>query len=93
MGELHTNSKCLARCNETLGVAEVASVAKWLEAAASRPRTRWANMQGPGIDDAYRFRSVRREHSTAVHGMFRVWLERTFPKPSRFEGRSQCRST
>ena len=57
----------------------------WLDAAARGQKGEWINLQGPGFDDAYRFRQKGREHSPRLQEVARRWFESTYPVPSRFE--------
>jgi len=47
----------------------------------------WANLQGPGFDDAYRFRPdpAKREYSPKLTKLVRKWFEEQYPAHGRFE--------
>ena len=69
--------------------AVVDKVRAWLvQSAAAKPH-RWINLQGPGFDDAYRFRrdAAHREYSPKIETVVRAWFQSTFPTPSRFESK------
>jgi hypothetical protein len=88
--ELHTNSQayCPLPCDgysSDASDAVASKLAKFLERIAAGAQ--WSNIQGPGIDDANRYRHNPgwREYSPKLEGVVRPWLEKTFPVKSDFE--------
>ena len=88
--ELHTNSEayCPRPCDgysSDASDAVVSKVAQFLERIAAGAR--WSNIQGPGFDDAYRYRHNPgwREYSPKLEEVARPWLEKTFPVKSDVE--------
>lgn len=85
---IHTNSRiCPRPCDGYVKDVGPAGLELLQKSLASVTKYRWANLQGPGFDDAYRFRSSSRdrEYSPKLTKMVRRWFEAKLGDQSRFE--------
>ena len=50
-------------------------------------RYNWVNLQGPGFDDAYRYRwnPKKREYSPKIEKLARAWWQKNYPEKTEFE--------
>ena len=79
IAELHTNGACCARCDGIYRVGTAACakfVQRWLD-VKSKTAT-WINVQGPGFDDAYRFKVRNREYSSVLEKVAHEWFEKYY---------------
>jgi len=85
---LHTNSRvCPRPCDGYKHDVKPAGIALMTKLMAEVVEFTWGNLQGPGFDDAYRFRPLvgNREYSPKLQNVVRKWLEEVYPTPSKFE--------
>eukprot|EP00912_Choanoflagellata_sp_UC4_P000249 UC4_evm2s157 len=79
IAELHTHGVCCSKCDGIIekGTAACAeAVRNWLKRHTGNYR--WIQIQGPGFDDAYRFRRVRTQDSPVLRRVAREWYSQAF---------------
>jgi hypothetical protein len=87
--ELHTNanSYCPRPCGgyaRDIADSRLGNIRSFLEKSNSR---NWVNLQGPGFDDAYRYRwnPKTREYSPKIEKLALAWWEKNYPRKTEFE--------
>ena len=76
IAQIHTNGGCCSKCDGIIymGTESCAmSVRKWLNVHSKK--STWINVQGPGFDDAYRFRLHKREYSPVLEQVAHTWFD------------------
>jgi len=87
-GGLHTNSHiCPRPCDGFVSDVSDQKLQSFRNHMSQLHSKTWVNLQGPGFDDAYRFRldAHNREYSPKLRKAAREWFESMYPIPSRFE--------
>lgn len=88
--ELHTNAGgyCPRPCGgykHDISDSRLVKVRSFLENSIGRYN--WVNLQGPGFDDAYRYRwnPKKREYSPKIEKLARAWWQKNYPEKTEFE--------